>query len=77
VQDKFERIGGGEEVVAHLLMQILEEPYPKVNRKRTASTAGLDSQSSQDKEDDYSNTNRVIPYPAYRNIASAPLQNEN
>ena len=76
MQDRFETIGAGQpQVVALLLAQILDEPYPRVNRKRTASTAGLDSQSSQDKEGDYSNTNRTVPFPSYRNIAYAsPLK---
>ena len=54
-------------MVALLLSQILEEPYPRVNRKRSAAAAALDDNPS---EIDLSSTNRTVSDPFnYNRIA--------
>jgi len=54
-------------MVALLLSQILDEPYPRVNRKRSAAAAELDIRPS---EIDLSSTNRAVNDPFnYKRIA--------
>jgi len=54
-------------MVALLLSQILDEPYPRVNRKRSAAAAELDDKPS---EVDFASTNRTVNDPFnYKRIA--------
>jgi hypothetical protein len=48
------------------LAQILEEPYPKINRKRKAGAAEMDRKSSAT---DYSSLERPVVQPAIKNIS--------
>ena len=60
----------GPNMVALLLSQILDEPYPRVSRKRSAATADLDENTV---ETDYASTNRTANDPLnYKRIAYSP-----
>jgi hypothetical protein len=57
-------------MVQVLLAQILEEPYPRINRKRTAAAAKLDDGPNQI---DFSDTTRQVNDPEYRRIGFVPI----
>jgi hypothetical protein len=73
VQERFDKLPlpHTSNTIPLLLSQILDEPYPRLNKKRTATAAGLDEPKEPDPLD-YANTKRVVTSPDYKKITYPP-----
>lgn len=65
MQKRFERLNPGSDIIPLLLSQILDEPYPRINRKRSAETAELDEKPATV---DYSSITRTFSTIHYKRI---------
>lgn len=70
MQERFERLNPGSDILPLLLSQILDEPYPRISRKRSAETAELDEKPATV---DYSSIDRVFNSVNYKKITYRPL----
>lgn len=64
MEERFEKLIPGPDTITRLLSQILDEPYPRINRKRSAEMADLDNKPPVD----YSATDRLCTSPDYKRI---------
>jgi hypothetical protein len=74
VQESFDKLPlpHTSNTIPILLSQILDKPYPRLSKKRTATAAGFDEPKEPDPLD-YGNPDRVVTNPEYRKITYLPL----
>lgn len=66
MREQFELLPKGPELIARLFSQVLDGPYPRIDRKRSAAAAELEEKPV---DSDYSSANRTIADYNYRRIA--------